>query len=66
VRRLRPLNEAECYARCYGGWEPTVQVVRIESPRRVRPAARLSGEELRRLFEDRIDLRLEAEAPEAA
>ena len=26
--RLRPLTEAECYARCYGGWrEETVNVV---------------------------------------
>jgi hypothetical protein len=28
--RLRPLTEAECYARCYGGRrEETVSVVRI-------------------------------------
>jgi len=29
--RLRPLTEAECYARCYGGRrEETVSVVRLE------------------------------------
>ncbi len=27
--RLRPLTEAECYARCYGGWhDDSVKVVR--------------------------------------
>ena len=35
MRRLRPLSEAECYARCYGGWEDTVRIVRLE-PRRAR------------------------------
>src|SRR2546430_9653706 len=29
MRRLRPLSEAECYARSYLGWEPTVTVVRL-------------------------------------
>jgi hypothetical protein len=52
--RLRPLSEAECYARCYLGWEPTVRVVRAE-PRRPRFPTTVSGEALRRLFEDRID-----------
>lgn len=59
--RLRPLSEAECYARCYGGWEPTVQVVRL--PPKPPRFPELSGEDLRRLFEDRIDTREpEAEA----
>jgi hypothetical protein len=58
VRRLRPLSEAECYARCYGGWEATVRVVRTARPGVGRPpAARISGEDLRRLFEERLDLR---------
>jgi hypothetical protein len=56
VRRLRPLTEAECYARCYGGWEPTVRLVRLE-PRRPRYEPTFSGEELRTLFEDRLDAR---------
>jgi hypothetical protein len=55
MRRLRPLTEAECYARCYGASRgDDVRVVRIE-PRRKRRAARLSGEDLRRLFEARLD-----------
>lgn len=55
MRRLRPLSEAECYARCYGsGGGDDVRVVRIE-PRRKRRVARLSGEDLRRLFEARLD-----------
>ena len=60
VRRLRPLSEAECYARCYGsGPGEAVKIVRV-TPRR--SYARMSGEELRRLFELRLDLR----EPEAA
>jgi hypothetical protein len=56
VRRLRPLTEEECYLRCYGVDETTVRVVRIELER---PAARfrVTGEELRRLFEVRLDAR---------
>ncbi len=70
MRRLRPLSEAECYARCYGDSDPTVTLVKIE-PRRPRFPASVSGEELRRRFEQRIDARgeeLEAEldAAEAA
>jgi hypothetical protein len=56
MRRLRPLTEAECYARCYGGGGDDVRVVRIE-PRRSRIVVRLSGEELRRRFEERLDRR---------
>jgi hypothetical protein len=56
MRRLRPLTEAECYARCYGGGGDDVRVLRIE-PRRSRVVVRLSGEELRRRFEERLDAR---------
>ena len=56
MTRLRPLSEAECYARLYGIDEPTVTVVRME-PRRPRLRDPLAGEELRRLFEDRLDAR---------
>ncbi len=56
MRRLRPLTEAECYARCYGGGGDDVRVLRIE-PRRSRIVVRLSGEELRRRFEERLDAR---------
>jgi hypothetical protein len=57
VRRLRPLSEAECYARCYGGWDATVRLIRLE-PRRPRSRALLAGEELRRRFEERLDARV--------
>ena len=61
MRRLRELTEAECYARCYGGADETVRVIQVE-PRRPREGGHLTGEELRRLFE----LRLDARQPEAA
>ena len=70
MRRLRPLSEAECYARCYRGWDPTVTVVKLE-PRRPRYDLPVSGEDLRRSFEARIDaradeLQAELDAAEAA
>lgn len=66
MRRLRSLSEAECYARCYGGWEGGVQVVRLEP--RLRQAVVLEGEALRRRFEEFLDARDPAELaePEAA
>ena len=56
MRRLRPLSEEECYLRCYGVDETTVRVVRLE-PERSPPRFRVTGEELRRLFEIRLDAR---------
>ena len=56
MRRLRPLSEEECYLRCYGSGEATVRLVQLE-PRRPRALARITGEELRRLFEVRLDSR---------
>jgi hypothetical protein len=61
VRRLRTLTEVECYCRCYGAGDGNVRIVRLPSKRR-RIAGRVSGEELRRLFE----LRLDAREPELA
>jgi hypothetical protein len=58
------LSEAECYARCYGDHDPTVVARKVE-PRRSRYVPRVSGEELRRRLEERIDERLVPE-PEAA
>lgn len=58
VRRLRTLSEAECYVRCYGGWDPTVTITKVE-PRRPRYDLAVSGEHLRREFEARIDSRVE-------
>jgi hypothetical protein len=67
VTRLRPLTEAECYARCYGMRDDTVTLVRPERRRR-KQAARVSGEELRRQLEARLDTRDpdELAEPEAA
>ena len=54
--RLRSLNEAECYARCYGDGDENVRSVRLE-PRRPRFDPDISGEDLRRAFEVRLDKR---------
>jgi hypothetical protein len=62
--RLRALNEAECYARCYGDHAETVDLV-VLGPRRAQLEHTLSGEDIRRLFELRLDARdpeLDAEA----
>jgi len=67
MRRLRPLSEAECYARCYGGWDETVRIVRLE-PRRARRELGIEGEALRVRFEEFLEARVRAELaePEAA
>ena len=54
--RLAPLSEAEAYARCHGERTPDVKVVRME-PRRPRHQTTVSGEDLRRRFEERLDSR---------
>jgi hypothetical protein len=59
--RLRPLTEAECYARCYGGHsDERVSVVRL--PARASRSRMLTGESLRARFERELDARAEAEA----
>jgi hypothetical protein len=63
--RLRALNEAECYTRCYGDREEAVQVIEIQ-PRRLRFESTLSGEDIRRLFELRLDAREPEIEPQAA
>jgi hypothetical protein len=67
MRRLRSLSEAECYARCYGGWEDTVRIVRLE-PHRTRRELAVEGEAVRVRFEELLDARdpLELAEPEAA
>lgn len=67
MRRLRSLSEAECYARCYGGWEDSVRIVRLE-PRRAGPELAVEGEALRVRFEEYLDARdpFELAEPEAA
>ena len=54
--RLRTLSEAECYARCYGAQqsEQFSQVRLIPKPVR---RATVRGEDLRVLFEQRLDER---------
>jgi hypothetical protein len=59
--RLRELSEAECYVRCYGHGDANVRVLKLETPPRLREL-HISGEQLRRLFEARLDAR----EPEAA
>jgi hypothetical protein len=67
MRRLRSLSEAECYARCYGGWDETVRIVTLE-PRRASHELALEGEALRVRFEELLDSREphELAEPEAA
>ncbi len=70
VRRLRTLSETECYVRLYGGWDSTVTLTKIE-PRRPRYELAVTGEDLRRDFEARIEARTdellaELDAAEAA
>ena len=54
--RLRPLSEAEAYARCYGEGDDNVRFVKLE-PRRPRFRLGISGEDLRRAFEARLSKR---------
>jgi hypothetical protein len=56
MRRLRALSEAECYARCYGGLDATVHVLRLE-PSTPRYVLALEGEAVRRRFEEYLDAR---------
>lgn len=65
LRRLRTLSERECYARCYGAGDEAVRIV--PEPARPRPtgltpergssSGHLTGEELRRRFEERLEAR---------
>jgi len=54
---LPPLDEAAAYARCHGSRDNDVRIVKLP-PRRPRYADVLTtGEELRILFEERLDAR---------
>jgi hypothetical protein len=48
-----PIDESTAYARSYGDRGPEVKVVKLP-PRRPRFPVLLSGEELRRRFEERL------------
>jgi hypothetical protein len=52
-QRLRPLTEAEAYARCHGMHDSEVRIVKLE-PRRPRYDLEVSGEDLRRSFEAKL------------
>jgi hypothetical protein len=60
--RLRPLNEAEAYARCHGERNTEVKIVHLE-PRRPRYTPRVSGEDLRNAFEQKLEQREPAPEP---
>jgi len=62
VTRLRPLSEAECYARLYGDRDSAVAVIRESQPER--PSGGLLGEQLRQLFVERIEAGGPDDAPE--
>ena len=47
------MSESECYARLYGDRESTVAVLRESEPER--PSGGLLGEQIRKLFEERLD-----------
>jgi len=53
---LKPLNEAEAYARCHGSRGDEVRIIKVE-PRRARYETDVSGERLREAFESRLDTR---------
>lgn len=48
------MNESECYARLYGDRESTVAVIRKAEAER--PSGGLLGEQLRKLFEEQLDV----------
>jgi hypothetical protein len=58
--RLRQIGEAEAYGRTYGDRTPDVRIVAME-PRRPRYRLRVSGEDLRRQFEQKLLGRVEKE-----
>ena len=55
-QRLRTLTEAEAYGRSYGDRTADVKTVKLE-PRRPRYQLRVSGEDLRRRFQERLEQR---------
>jgi hypothetical protein len=53
--RLRALTELDCYTRLYGQRDPTVTVIARRS--RTQPWPSVTGEELRRAFDERFETR---------
>ena len=56
TERLHELGESEAYGRSYGERTHDVRIVSVE-PRRPRYDLRVTGEQLRRRFEQRLDER---------
>ena len=54
--RLRPLSGAECYARCYGA-QQSEQLSQVRLIPKPAPRSTIRGEDLRLLFEERLDER---------
>lgn len=52
--RLHVLGESEAYGRSYGERTEDVRIVKME-PRRPRFSLRVTGEDLRRRFEERLE-----------
>jgi hypothetical protein len=59
---LKTLDEAAAYARCHGSRDNDVKIV-VLPPRRKRYDVLATGEELRELFEQRLDAREAGDAP---
>ena len=58
MQRLRPLSEAECYARLYGpSGESYVTVITLPPRSRSDSILGVTGEDLRRRFEELLDER---------
>ena len=55
-QRLHTITEAEAYGRSYGERSTDVKTVKLE-PRRPRYQLRVSGEDLRRRFQERLERR---------
>ena len=66
MSRLRPLSESECYARLYGDREPTVAVRREPDSEPERPSGGLVGEEIMKVFSERLRRAAEDVSEEAA
>ena len=64
MTRLRPLSESECYARLYGDRESTVAVLREPKPER--PSGGILGEQIMKLFAERLHDAPDGRTEEAA
>jgi hypothetical protein len=58
-----PLDEAQAYARCHGARGTDVRIVKLPPRRRHYEDVLATGEELRKLFEERLDAREAEQTP---